>query len=306
MDVQSQHRDSEEALPAIPRPVLVSICIPAYNEEQAVARTVREAADVLRQLPGAHELLVLDDGSTDATHRVLCDLAGQCRELRVLRHARNLGCATSLHDLAQAAEGRYIFETGADGQWRMSELPQMLTVIESGYDLVIGVRRVKRYGPWRRLVSAAFNLLVRLLWGRDFGDLGSIRLARADLWKRIPLGRRSAFGLAEKVLIAHCNGARIATILVDHLPRATGRSRFANPWQALYGLFDLLAFRLSARSRLRLNARAHRPPATAPPAAAGTPAGPAAVSEGDHTDGPCPLVAAAGARAAGLHSEPLR
>jgi undecaprenyl-phosphate 4-deoxy-4-formamido-L-arabinose transferase len=164
--------------------------------------------------------------------------------------------------LVEAARGEYIFHIGADREWRMAELPRMLELLEHGNDIVIGVRRDKQYTPWRKLVSGGYNLLVALLWGRHFGDLGSIKMARASVWKRLPFDTRSAFVNAERVLIAHRSGARIATLPVDHAARKTGRSSYASPLQAARALRDLVRFRLSRRSRARLTFGENETPRT--------------------------------------------
>src|SRR5262249_41049129 len=140
---------------------------------------------------------------------------------------------------------------GADREWRMAEIPRLLAALE-GYDIVIGVRREKQYTWGRKVVSACFNGLVALLWGKHFGDLGSIKMVRSKLWKQIPLTSQSAFVHAQRLLIAYRNGARITTIPVDHLPRRAGQSKFARPSQAVRALIELLQFWLSPRSRYRL------------------------------------------------------
>jgi len=230
----------------------LSVCIPAFNEEAVLADTIDEALEVLAGIPGEHEIVVVDDGSTDSTWTVLQEAAAHHSIVRPLRHPKNLGNPSALKTLVEAARGRYIFHIGADREWRMAELPRMLEVLEQGNDIVIGVRRHKQYTPWRRFVSGTYNLLVVILWGRHFGDLGSIKMARASVWKRLPFDTRSAFVNAERVLIAYKSGARIATLPVDHVARQTGRSSYGSPLQAARAFRDLVRFRLSARSRHRL------------------------------------------------------
>lgn len=228
--------------------IRVSVCMPAFNEEAVIAETVAEAAEVLAGVPERHEILVVDDGSTDRTGAILAELAESEPMLRVLVHERNLGHAAAQRTLVGAAEGDVIFHIGADREWRMAELVAMLDKLEEGYDIVIGVRRNKQYSVARKLVSSSYNLLVALLWGKHFGDLGSIKMARASLWKRIPFLADSAFTHAQRILIAHANGARIATVPVDHTARKTGQSKFANPGAVVRATAELVRFRLSGES----------------------------------------------------------
>jgi len=231
---------------------IVSVVIPAFNEEQVIAETVGEAAELLAGVPGAHEILVCDDGSSDGTLAVLRELEPRVPMLRVLVHERNRGNPAAQRTLVTAARGRYIFHIGADREWRMAELVPMLAKLEAGADIVIGVRRRKQYSLARKFVSGSYNWLVALLWGRHFGDLGSLRMARASLWQQLPFESDSAFIHAERILIAYGNGAVIETVPVDHVARTTGSSKFANPKAAASALVDLVKFRLSSRSRYRL------------------------------------------------------
>lgn len=251
-------------------PIRVSVCIPAYNEEAVIADAVAEAAEVLCDLPGRHEILVCDDGSGDRTWDILTALAEEQPMLRPIRHERNQGFVAATRTLTEAARGEYIAQYPADREWRMSDIPRLLEAMEQGgCDIVIGVRRHKQYGLWRKFVSGAFNLTVAVLWGKHFGDIGSIKLARARLWKLIPLGSSSAAGQAERLLIAHRSGARIGSIPVDHTARETGESRYASPLEAVRAFFDLVKFRLSRRGRARLPEGWRSAPSTGSEAAEG-------------------------------------
>ncbi len=231
----------------------VSVCIPAYNEADHLPQVVEEAFDVLARMPGEHEVLVVDDGSTDSTPAVLEFLARQWPGLRVLRHPRNRGLAEAQRTLLRSARGRYIFHIGADGQWRMAEMLRMLPLLQQGYDLVIGVRRRKCYGPWRRLVSWSYNQLVAWLWGQHFQDLGSLKMARAALWKQLEVQAQSAFANAQRVLLAWANGARVTWLPVEHFPRRRGRSSFVHPRQAMRAAWELVRFRFSRYSKFRVD-----------------------------------------------------
>lgn len=232
----------------------VSICIPAYNEADVIADTIAEAAETLAPLPGEHEIIVVDDGSEDDTWAILQELSSVFPELIAIRHPQNLGIARAQQTLVTTAGCRYTFHIGADRQWRMAELPRLLARLEeTGSDIVIGVRIDKQYTPWRKLVSASFNGTVALLWGKHFGDLGSIKLARTALWKQIPFEANSAFVHAQRLLIAYRNGARVTTTPVEHLPRRTGVSKFTSPLQAVRAFCELIRFRFSARSFQQLD-----------------------------------------------------
>jgi len=229
----------------------VSVCMSAYNEQQSVAETVRDCGRVLDGIPGLHTILVVNDGSTDRTGDILESLAREESRLRILVHPENRGIARALAWLIEEVRSDVMFYIAADGQWRADELNGMLRKYDEGYDIVIGVRRKKQYSWYRLIVSWCYNALVRILFGKNFHDLGSIILARTAVWKRIPARSTSAFFVAEKVLVAYRNGARIGFTAVDHVQRVGGKSKFNSPLRALEACREVIGFWLSPRSRTR-------------------------------------------------------
>lgn len=228
----------------------VSVCIPAFNEGKQIREVLAEALATFDEMPGDHEVLVIDDGSLDDTWQQLETARAADPRVRGIRHGQNRGLAAAQRTMIAHARGRYIFHIGADRQWRMAELPRMLALLESGgYDVVVGVRRQKQYTRWRKLVSSVFNWSVAGLWGKHFGDIGSIKLAKAGLWKRIPTRCTSAFINAERLLIAAQHGARITSLQVEHLPRRQGKSSFVHPRRAWQASLDMLRFRFSLGRR---------------------------------------------------------
>ncbi len=226
----------------------ITVCMTAYNEEAVVADTIQDCLTVLAQIPGDHEILIVNDGSTDRTGEILNDLAMKHPALRILVHQDNQGFVRAQCWLIKEARGELIFHFAADGEWRASELHKLLEKLNAGYDIVIGVRRKKHYSMYRNMVSWVYNMLVLFLFGFNFCDIGSIRLVRARLWKRVLAESKSAFFIAEKLLLAYRNGARIGFAPVDHMWRSTGRSKFNNPLRAFDAFVDLFSFWLSARS----------------------------------------------------------
>jgi dolichol-phosphate mannosyltransferase len=230
----------------------ITICMTAYNEEAVIANTICDCITVLNQIPGDHTILAVNDGSTDRTGEILQNLAAQYAQLRILVHPENRGIAQAQRWLIGEAQSDLIFHLAADGEWRASELHGLLAKLSQGYDIVIGVRRHKHYSAYRKVVSWLYNVFTLLLFGKNFRDIGSIKLVRAGLWKRLPAESNSAFFMAERLLLASRNGARIGFVPVDHVWRATGRSKFNNPLRALEAFVELVQFWWSPRSRQRL------------------------------------------------------
>jgi glycosyltransferase involved in cell wall biosynthesis len=209
------------AHPALDPPDL-SLIMPVYNEEEALPGVLEEAAAVAAAAPFRMEIVVVDDASTDGSLALLRDWQARNPGLsvRILRHETNRGIAAACATLFAAARGEYVFLNGADGQCRAAEALRMME-LRDRYDIIVGRRRDKHY-TWRRaLISGAFNVLPRLLFGVQTHDAGSIKLIRASLL-RIELLSRSPFAEAERIIRASRRGFRVGAICVDNRPRRNG------------------------------------------------------------------------------------
>lgn len=170
----------------------ISLVIPAYNEKDIIADTVRAAVARLESISPDYELIVVDDGSTDGTCDLIRPMEGG--HLRLLRHSPNRGKGAAVRAGVLAAAGDYIFCTDADLAYGLENIPSMLAKLEeTGCDLVIGSRRLNGAGyqgyPLLRLISSkSFALIVRVLSGLPYdtqcGIKGYRREAGRSLFSR--------------------------------------------------------------------------------------------------------------------------
>lgn len=226
----------------------LSIVIPAYNEEASVAQVVLEHDAEARRLGPSYEILVLDDGSTDATRATLERLRADVPALAVLSHARNQGITRSILDLYAGATGSWIYVVSADGQIAASALSR-LWATRAGHQVVVGWRHARRDTGRRRLLSRLFSLVVRRLFGLRVQDPGSVKLYEATWLRRAWPRSRSVFAEAEILIRVSRAGGRIAEVPIEHRPRRGGRSRGARPGVLAAAIVDLVSFCLGGGRR---------------------------------------------------------
>ena len=155
----------------------LSVVVPAYNEERRLPETLRRIGDYLAQQTYASELLVVDDGSSDRTVAV-------ARETMSSLIAPVSGCVIESDHRGKgytvrkgmlAAGGRFVLFTDADLATPIEAVEKLLTLLEAGYDVVIGSREgmgAQRLAePWyRHFMGRVFNLLVRIIAGAKYQD----------------------------------------------------------------------------------------------------------------------------------------
>ena len=203
----------------------LSIVLPAYNEQDNVEAAVETAARAAAGVVPDYEVVVVDDGSRDATaERLAAKAAAMDGRLRVLRHPVNKGYGAALRAGFLAARGDLVFYTDSDNQFDLAELGAAVPLMEH-HDAVLGYR-LRRQDPLARLVtSAVFNRITCLLLGVRVRDLNcSFKLFRSEVLRALPLQSDDFFIDAELVACLHRAGARCTQVPVRHLPRRAGRS----------------------------------------------------------------------------------
>jgi glycosyltransferase involved in cell wall biosynthesis len=233
---------------AIPDVAGITVVLPAYGEEANLETTVRGAVSALTQLGVSFDIVVVDDGSRDATGRIADALARESPRVTALHHPTNRGYGAALRTGFAAATQPWIFFTDSDGQFDVAQLARLLPLAASA-DIVAGYRRV-RQDPWhRRLYGLLFGrVLVRLLLGVRVRDLNcAFKLMRRDLVQSLGLASDGALINAELLGKAMRRHARVVEVGVDHLPRRAGTPTGGRPDVILRALRELVALRTEIR-----------------------------------------------------------
>jgi len=150
----------------------VSLVIPAYNEAEGIAETLREAEAALASLDVAeHEIVVVDDGSTDGTSAAAAAMAG----VRVVRHPRNRGYGRSLKTGIRAARFKTVFICDADLTYPLDAMPALLAEYRRGFDMVVGQRTGGHYreSALKAPMRAFLRFLVEYTSGSAIPDVNS-------------------------------------------------------------------------------------------------------------------------------------
>ena len=202
----------------------ISACAPAFNEEGNIERVVRAFADTLGGAGVDYEVIIVDDGSSDATPRILERLRGDVPALRVVAHPGNEGYGKSLRDAFDAAVKDYVFYTDGDGQFDLGEMPAFLPLLD-GVSSVVGYRMGRAEGALRRFVSRSYNLMVRVLFGLKVRDVDcSFKfLPRREL-QSLTLESDKFFIDTELMVKLQRAGVPVLERGVRHLPREHGSS----------------------------------------------------------------------------------
>jgi glycosyltransferase involved in cell wall biosynthesis len=210
-------------------PVGLSVFFPAYNDSGTIASMVVTALLAARTLTPDHEVIVVNDGSRDATPRVLDELARVYPEVRIVHHQVNRGYGGALRSGFAAATKDVVFYTDGDAQYDPSEMVLLWQRLTDDVDLVNGYK-ISRSDPLHRIViGRLYHHTVKTLFGLKVRDVDcDFRMMRRSIFDKIELTKNSGVICLELMKKIHDAGFRIAEVPVHHFHRAYGRSQFFN------------------------------------------------------------------------------
>jgi polyisoprenyl-phosphate glycosyltransferase len=230
-----EHDVPEEYTSSDPRP-LITIVIPAYNEEENIPRLETELRAAVDPLPYRYEFIVVDNHSTDRTSDLVKAICARDPRWKYLRFSRNFTVEMSITAGYHYAEGDAIIVLYSDLQDPPNAIPRLIEKWREGYDVVYGMRTVRTGDPsWRNLaVKHAYRLIT---WAAEVPiptNAGDFRLITRQV--RDALEQCGEYNRYMRGLIAWL-GFRQTGVLYERRPRLAGRSK-APLWPTVFFTFN--------------------------------------------------------------------
>ncbi len=230
---------------------MISIVIGSFNEENRIGQSLHKVHQFLQSRKTDHEIIVVDDGSTDRTTPVVAELAQSIASLRIIRYEKNRGKGFALRTGVLASQGELVLVSDADLSIPIEELDTLLPYL-SEYHVAIGSRAlalsniVVKQPWWRQEMGKTFNRIVKLLIMDDFNDTQcGFKLFRGDVARELfREARIDRFAYDVEILaLAIRKGYRVAEVPIQWLNDPASK---VNPIRdSLKMLVDLVKIRLS-------------------------------------------------------------
>ena len=221
----------------------ISVVIPVFNEAENILPLYSSVKSALAKLGRAWEVIIVDDGSTDATYARLKQLHDQGEALRIIRLRRNFGQTAAIAAGFDHACGDIVVAMDGDLQNDPSDITRLLDKLDEGYDVVSGWRANRQDGFWlRRLPSQIANSLISRTTGTYLHDYGCTLKA----YRREFIDELRLYGEMHRFIPALLggNGARVAELPVMHHARRSGYSKYGIS-RTIRVVLDLLLVKFS-------------------------------------------------------------
>ncbi len=230
-------------------PLACSLIIPFYNEEEIIQTVLNEACAAMLALGCAHEIIAVDDGSTDATRSLAYELKPRWPNLRVLAFDKNRGQAAVLMDGMRVARGEVLITMDGDGQNDPANIAALLQRLAMGdADMIATVRANRKDGWLRRRMSRLANAVRQRFLHDGVTDSGcALKVFRHEVFSAfIPI--RTLYSFIPALAVAA--GYRVTELPVNHRPRETGVSKYGLGVMLWRPLVDMVGIWWFARRRI--------------------------------------------------------
>jgi glycosyltransferase involved in cell wall biosynthesis len=218
----------------------LSIVVPLFNEEESVEKLVTKILEAASRFGFTYEIILIDDGSTDDTWKIIEQLKETVSQLRGIKFRRNYGQTSAMVAGFEHSSGEIIVTMDGDLQNDPSDIPMLLDKMTEGYDIVSGWRK-NRKDHWSRVFPyRVANWIISISTGVRLHDYGcSLKAYRSKCVKSI-----KAYGEMHRFfpVLVSMTGARITEIVVNHHPRKYGKSKygFSRILKVLSDIFSII------------------------------------------------------------------
>lgn len=216
---------------------MISVVIPLLNEEESLNELSQGLEKVFEFLKCNYEVIFIDDGSTDNSFARIREIHRRNPKFHCIKLRRNYGKSAALEKGFKAVKGNIVITMDADLQDDPSEIPDLIKVLNSGYDLVSGWKKV-RYDPFiKKHTSKLFNYFTSKLSGIKLHDFNcGLKAYKKDVVKNIRI-----YGEMHRYIpaLAHLSGFKVTEKPVKHHARKYGKTKFGAS-RFVNGFLDLL------------------------------------------------------------------
>jgi glycosyltransferase involved in cell wall biosynthesis len=202
----------------------ISLVIPLFNEEESVIPLSHEIRKALSRVNIDYEVILIDDGSTDASLKNLKEITRTDNRFKYLSFRKNYGKSAALYEGFKVASGDVVITLDADLQDDPHEIHNLLKKLEEGYDLCSGWKK-KRQDPFiKKISSKFFNFVTRLISGVKIHDFNcGLKAYRKEVVENVKV-----YGELHRYIpvLASWQGFKVTELIVNHHPRRYGKTKF--------------------------------------------------------------------------------
>jgi len=236
----------------------ISLILPVYKEKMNLLQAVNRCVDALERDFDTYEIILVDDGNTDDTGRLMDDLAKKNPNISVIHNIINLNVGISIQKALVLSKMENIVHNAVDLPLAPEEIKTIL-LLHNDFDMLVLERKKHAgYTLWRFFTSFSNRFLIKLffpLLSRNIGDFNFTQIfKKKNISSIMPLAKSPTFTTPEMILRAKLLGHKVKTHKTNYYARTDGKGAFGKPHDILWALYEILRFRFYLwRQKLKNN-----------------------------------------------------
>lgn len=205
--------------------ILISICVPAFNEEKNIIQTVDDLFNVLSCQHKEFEIIIVNDGSSDQTPGLADSLSKKYSQIKVIHHAKNFGIGNCYRDALAVANGKYFTWFPSDGEDVAIEVSQCLKHAKDGVIVISYHAAYDRRLKLRRVLSRVYTLMLNIIFRQNLKYYNGISIISTQMARAMVLVSNGFFSNAEIVIRAVKLGCKVVEVSTPLGKRISGKSK---------------------------------------------------------------------------------
>ena len=206
----------------------ISASLLVYNEKHNLEKTIKKAYEDLKNSSLEFELWIFDNNSNDGTDLLVNSLLKKYKNLRYYKQEKNFGYAVNCQTALKMPESDYYFAIDGDGQYDFESVKECVEILDSGYDILVGIRKPRRDAKFRIFMSFVLKILSKIILDSKLKDINSgFRCMTKYAASKINFKYKYNFAGPEIYALSVLKKLQITEKIINHHPRVGGKSELS-------------------------------------------------------------------------------
>jgi glycosyltransferase involved in cell wall biosynthesis len=225
---------------------MFTVIVPCLNEEDLLEECVRKVNSYFERTKTPHEIVVVDDGSTDRTLAIAKDLSRKDPRVSYIQQSQNFGVGKAISDGLEKSKGVWAFCQCADMPFDIDDLDKVRPLMDERTDVVVVARKDRSANsPFRKITSLTNYYLIRALFQVPLEDYQFIQFYRTDrIRPLLPLSSHGSFAPPEMLIKAWKAGLKFRNYQLHFQARTAGEAKYGSPRRIIQSIAEIIKYRM--------------------------------------------------------------
>tara|TARA_B100002003_G_scaffold88722_1_gene82927 strand:- start:101 stop:811 length:711 start_codon:yes stop_codon:yes gene_type:complete len=230
----------------------ISVSLLVFNEKHNLEKTIIKAYKELEKLYLEFELWIFDNCSNDGTDVLVNSLLKKYKNLRYYKQEKNFGYAINCQTALKLPVSDYKFVIDGDGQYDLEDVKECIEILDSGYDILMGIRKPRKDPKIRIFMTLVLKFLSKIILGSNLEDINvGFRCMTKEAANKINLKYKYNFAGPEIFALSVMKKLKIAEKLIKHHPREGGRSELSGIKNLTYNSLLMVKYMIDLKNDIK-------------------------------------------------------